>query len=167
MQLLVNYRPWMQLLVNYRPWMQLLVNYWPWMQLLVNYWPWIQLLVNYRLWMQLLVYLHHSRSCRMRDCFAFLLSLTIVSPKLGIIFRMLNRHGSLPECWRSANVTAIPKGAPSPDRKNERPISITRILSNVYEKLVSHKLSRFCEKYVFYLPLSLLIGKVWATLMHC
>ena len=56
-----------------------------------------------------------------------------------------------PECWRSANVTAIPKGAPSPDKENYLPISITPILYKVYEKLVSHKLSSFCEKYVFLL----------------
>ena len=41
----------------------------------------------------------------------------------------------------------IPKGPLSPDRKTYRPISITPILSKVYEKLVSHKLSSLCEKY--------------------
>ena len=45
-----------------------------------------------------------------------------------------------------SNVAAIPKGAPSPDRENYRPISITPILSKVYEK-VTNKLSNFCEKY--------------------
>ena len=45
-----------------------------------------------------------------------------------------------------SNVAAIPKGAQSPDRENYRPISITPILSKVYEK-VTHKLSNFCEKY--------------------
>ena len=54
-----------------------------------------------------------------------------------------------PGCWRSANVTDIPKGALSPDRENNSPISITPILSKVYGKLVSHKLSSFCNKYVF------------------
>ena len=48
--------------------------------------------------------------------------------------------------WRSANVTAIHKGAPSPDTENYRPILTTPILSKVYEKLVHHKLSSFCEK---------------------
>ena len=49
---------------------------------------------------------------------------------------------------RYANVTtAIPMGAPSLDRDNYRPVSITSIPSKVYEKLVSHKLSSFCEKY--------------------
>ena len=64
----------------------------------------------------------------------------IISKKLSIIFRGLIRRGSLPECWQSLNVIDIPKGAPSPDRENYRPISITPILSKVYEKLVSHKI---------------------------
>ena len=71
----------------------------------------------------------------------------IIAPKQSIVFRWLIPLGSFPECCRSANVTAIPKGAPFPDRENYRPISITPILSKVYEKLVSHKLYRFCEKY--------------------
>ena len=72
-----------------------------------------------------------------------------IVPKLCIIFRGLTRWGSFPECWQSTNVTTIPKGAPSPDIENYRPISITSILSKVYEKLVSNKLSSFCEKYGF------------------
>ena len=39
----------------------------------------------------------------------------IIAQKLSIIFSRLIRLGSFPECWRSANVTDIPKGAPSPD----------------------------------------------------
>ena len=41
-------------------------------------------------------------------------------------------------------ITAIPKGPPSPNRKL---ISITHILSKVNEKLVYHNLSDFCNKY--------------------
>ena len=67
--------------------------------------------------------------------------------KLRIIFGKLIGLGSFPESWRSANVTAIPKGAPSLDRENYQPMSITPILSKVYEKLVSHKVSCLCEKY--------------------
>ena len=65
----------------------------------------------------------------------------IISPKISIIFRGPIRRGLFPVCWRYANVTAIPKGAPSPDRENYRPISITAILSKVHEKLISHRLS--------------------------
>ena len=72
----------------------------------------------------------------------------IIAPKLSIIFHGLIRQGSFAECWRSNNVTAIPKGTASPDRENYRPISIAPILSKVYEKLVSHKLSSYCEEYV-------------------
>ena len=45
----------------------------------------------------------------------------IIAPKLSIIFSRLIRLGSFPECWRSANVTAIPKGASSHDGGNYRP----------------------------------------------
>ena len=59
----------------------------------------------------------------------------IIAPKLSINFCGLIRRGSFSECWRSATVTAIPKGATSPDRENYSPLSITPILSTVYEKL--------------------------------
>ena len=62
----------------------------------------------------------------------------ISAPKLSIILRR-----SFLECWLSVNVTAIPKGALSPDRENYRPISITPILFKLYEKIISHKLSIF------------------------
>ena len=39
----------------------------------------------------------------------------IIAPKQSIIFRRLIRLGSFPDCWRSANLTDIRKGAPSPD----------------------------------------------------
>ena len=87
----------------------------------------------------------------------------IIAPKLRIIIvRSLIHRGSLPECWRPVNVTPIAKGAPSPDGENYHLILITPILSKVKVKLVSHKFSSFCEKYCF-----LLMGKVWAALMHC
>ena len=58
----------------------------------------------------------------------------IIAPKLCIIFRWLISRGSFLECWRSANIAVIPKGAPSPARENYCPISITPILFKVYEK---------------------------------
>ena len=69
----------------------------------------------------------------------------IIAPKLSIIFQRLIRLGSFPECWRSANLTNISEGAKFADKKY-RSISITSILSKVYKKLVSHKLSSFCRK---------------------
>jgi len=69
----------------------------------------------------------------------------ILAPKLSRIFRGLLRSGSFPLCWRVANVTAIPKDGTSSDVSDYRPISITPILSKVYERLLSAKLSRYCE----------------------
>ena len=51
----------------------------------------------------------------------------ITVPKLSIIFCWLIFLGSFLECLLSANVTAIPKGAASPDRENYQPISITPV----------------------------------------
>ena len=66
----------------------------------------------------------------------------IIAPKLSTISSGLIRRGSFPECWRYTNVTAIPKNAPSPQRDNYHPISITPILSMEYDNLFC-----FCEKY--------------------
>ena len=51
-----------------------------------------------------------------------------------------------PACWRQANVTPIPKGPPSSSIANYRQISITSVLSNVLERLVSVCLGRFVER---------------------
>ena len=56
---------------------------------------------------------------------------------------MLVRLGSFPACWRQANVTPIPKGPPSSSVADYRPISITPVLSKVFERLVSVRLGRF------------------------
>ena len=89
----------------------------------------------------------------------FLLFLNMVEDIITpTIFRGLTRRRSFPKCWQSVNVTAIPKGAPSPDRENYRPISITPILSTVNEKLISHKLLVFAKNVFFCVLLSLLLG---------
>ena len=50
-------------------------------------------------------------------------------------------------CWRVANITSIPKGSPSPNVSNYRPISITPILSKVFgHSVISTRLSRFLER---------------------
>ena len=46
---------------------------------------------------------------------------------------------------RVANVTPIPKGPPSSSASNYRPISLTPILSKVFERLVPVRLGRFME----------------------
>ena len=61
----------------------------------------------------------------------------ILAPRLSVVFRRLLRLGSFPACWRQANITPIPKGPPSSSVANYRPISITPVLSKVFERLVS------------------------------
>ena len=69
-----------------------------------------------------------------------------LAPRLSVVFRWLVRLGSFPACWRQANVTPIPKGPPSSSVANYRPISITPVLSKVFELLVSVRLGRFMER---------------------
>ena len=52
----------------------------------------------------------------------FLKMVEDIIAKLSIIFHGLIRRGSFSECWRSAKVTCILKGAQCPDRGNYRPI---------------------------------------------
>ena len=69
----------------------------------------------------------------------------VLAHRLAVVFRRLLRFGSFPVCWRVANVTPIPKGPPSSSASNYRPISLTPILSKVFERLVSVRLGRFME----------------------
>ena len=65
--------------------------------------------------------------------------------RLAVVFRRLLRFGSFPVCWRLVNVTPIPKGRPSSSASNYRPISLTPILSKVFEHLVSVSPTRSME----------------------
>ena len=68
-----------------------------------------------------------------------------MAPRLSVVFRLLVRLGSFPACRRQANVTPIPKGPPSSYFANYQPISVTSLLSKVFESLVSVRLGRFME----------------------
>ena len=67
-----------------------------------------------------LILTHMNGAVDPLDVFPLFLKMVadIIVRKLSILFRGLIRRGSFLECWRSPNVTAIPKGAPSPDREN-------------------------------------------------
>ena len=64
-------------------------------------------------------------------------------PHLSVLFRRLVHLGSFPTCWRQANVTTIIKGRKSSSVANYQPISITSVLSKVFERQVSVRLGRF------------------------
>ena len=80
--------------------------------------------------------------------FPFFLKRTadVMAPCLSVVFRWLVRLGSFPACWRQANVTQIPKGPQCSSVADYRPISITSVLSKVFEHLVSVSLGRFMER---------------------
>ena len=67
----------------------------------------------------------------------------VLAPHLSVVFRRLVRLGSFPSCWR---VNPIPKGPPSSSVANYRPISITSVLSQVFERQVSVRLGQFMER---------------------
>ena len=69
----------------------------------------------------------------------------VLAPRLSVVFRQLLRLGSFPACWRQANVTPIPKGPSSSSVANYQPISMTPVLSKVFERLVAVHLGRLME----------------------
>ena len=64
----------------------------------------------------------------------------VLAPRLSVVLRRPVCLGSFPACWRQANVTPISKGPPSSSVANYRSISITSVLSKVFERLVSVRL---------------------------
>ena len=81
-------------------------------------------------------------------CLLFFLkiSVDVMTPCLSVVFRLLVRPGSFPTCWRQANVTPIPRGLMFTSFANYRPISITSVLSKVFERPVSVRLGQFVER---------------------
>ena len=67
----------------------------------------------------------------------------ILAPKLAVLYRRLVQLGNFPDCWKIASVTPIPKEGCSCLPKDYRPISITPILSKVFEKLLARRLKAF------------------------
>ena len=70
----------------------------------------------------------------------------VSAPRLSVVFQRLVRLGSFPPCWFQANITPIQKDPPSSSVANYRPVSITSVLSKVFERLVSVRLRRFMER---------------------
>ena len=69
----------------------------------------------------------------------------IFAPKLSAMFRKLIHLGEFPSCWKIASVTPIPKEGNSCRAKDFRPISITPVLSKVFERLIASRLHKFIE----------------------
>ena len=50
--------------------------------------------------------------------------------------KLLLRQGLFPKCWREANIIPLPRGVPSSFLDEWRPISITPVLSKVFEGII-------------------------------
>lgn len=69
-----------------------------------------------------------------------------LAPKIATVFRKLTREGKFSLFWRSANITAISKLATAGSSPSDyRPISITPILSKIFERLLAKRLNSFAE----------------------
>ena len=64
---------------------------------------------------------------------------------LSMIFRMSYDTGVVPKEWRIANVVPVHKKGSKSDVKNYRPISLTSLVSKVFERIVRDKLMEKCK----------------------
>ena len=71
---------------------------------------------------------------------------SVLALKLSCLFRRLLRGGEFPLEWLIADVTPIPKGPLSALVCNYRPISITPVLSKIFERLIALRFGRFLER---------------------
>ena len=81
-------------------------------------------------------------------CLLFYLKRTadVMAPRLSKVFQRLVRLCSFSACSRQANVTTIPKGPPFSSVANYRQITITYVLSEVFEPQVSVGPGQFMER---------------------
>ena len=86
-----------------------------------------------------------------------------LAPKLTVVYRHLVKGSSFPECSRLADVVPVPKGSPSTDVGDYRPMSITPLLSKVFKKFVAGKLIDFLESYSLHLHFQFLYRRGVAT----
>ena len=71
---------------------------------------------------------------------------SLIAPEVSVIFRSLIRLGRFPVCWRTVNVTPIPKGSSATVHlKDYRPFSLTLIISKLFERIIAKRLLKFFE----------------------
>ena len=89
---------------------------------------------------------NHGSSDPLDMFYLFLKRTNVLTARDDEVFRRVISLCSFPACWRQATVTSISKGPSSLSGANYRPISITPVLSKVFERLVSVRLGRFIER---------------------
>src|SRR5678815_5517894 len=62
---------------------------------------------------------------------------SVLSPPLVQLYSLCLNTNTFPQCWKHAHVQAIPKKGSRSDPSNYRPISLTCILSKIFETLLN------------------------------
>ena len=70
-----------------------------------------------------------------------------ITPVITELFNTSIRLGEIPDEWKVARITPIPKGGNASDPGNYRPISLPSILSKLLEKHVRNLLVKHFEEY--------------------
>ena len=67
----------------------------------------------------------------------FVKTANYLAPKISTVLRKLVRIGGFSMCWRVGNITPVPKsGSANSCPSDYRPITITPVLSKVFERLL-------------------------------
>ena len=64
------------------------------------------------------------------------------------LFRICADTGYIPKIWKSANITALFKNGSKTDPLNYRPVSLTCIVSKIYEKIIKSSIIQFIDSKV-------------------
>ena len=64
------------------------------------------------------------------------------------LFRICADTGYIPKIWKSANITALSKNGSKTDPFNYRPVSLTCIVSKIYEKIIKSSIIQFIDSKV-------------------
>ena len=62
-----------------------------------------------------------------------------LAPMFAVIFRHVVKKGSFPAYWRLADIVPVLKRSPFSDVRGYIPISISPIVSKIFEKIVVEK----------------------------
>ena len=77
----------------------------------------------------------------------FIETANYLAPKISTVLRKLVRIGGFSMCWRVGNITPVPKsGNANSCPSDYRPITITPVLSKVFERLLAKRLNNFAAK---------------------
>ena len=80
----------------------------------------------------------------------FIKTANYLTAKISTVLRKLVRIGGFSMCWRVGNITPVPKsGGANSCPSDYRPITITPVLSKVFERLLAKRLNNFAKKNLF------------------